>query len=277
MKRKILFTDLDGTLLNDKKVVSPPVKEALLELLRRGHTVVLTSGRPLDSIMQVKEQIGLPDRDVYLNAYNGSLLYDCAGKTRLMECRIPLEEATRINGYAMDRKIYCQCYAETAIVAPWKGAELDYYRRNVHMPYVVWANIMEGITVEPFKMLAIDLEGGGALADLQNWAELSGETEGLRSSDLYLELISSKSGKGTGLSFLCGHLNIPLENSMAIGDAANDITMLQAAGSGVAMFNASRAVKEAADFVTDKNNNRAGLLPSICDFFELPDSYKNGL
>ena len=79
----------------------------------------------------------------------------------------------------------------------------------------------------------------------------------------YLELFSKEAGKGAALLRLCEHLNIPRENSMAAGDAENDISMIEAAGLGIAMLNADEEVKKAADVVTGADNNHDGLVPFL--------------
>ena len=73
----------------------------------------------------------------------------------------------------------------------------------------------------------------------------------------------SSAGKGNGIRFLAEYLHVPMSHTYAAGDAENDISMLEAAGTGIAMANATEAVKQAADIVTADDNNHDGLLPII--------------
>lgn len=82
---KILFTDMDGTLLLSDSTVSPVMKETLNRLTEAGHKLVLTSGRPLDSILEVMEAAGLFYPGTLIISNNGSLIYDCSARTPLME------------------------------------------------------------------------------------------------------------------------------------------------------------------------------------------------
>ena len=72
--------------------------------------------------------------------------------------------------------------------------------------------------------------------------------------------------KGYGVEFLCDFLGVPIENAVAIGDEENDISMIRNAGVGVAMKNAVQSVKDAADYVTEHDNNEDGVAEVIEKF-----------
>lgn len=86
---KILFTDMDGTLLLNNSTVSDEMKAALDRLIRNGHKLVLTSGRPLDSILEVMQASDLFYPGTLVISNNGSLIYDCTAGAPLMEKRSP--------------------------------------------------------------------------------------------------------------------------------------------------------------------------------------------
>ena len=81
---KILFTDLDGTLLNNQSMVSRNTKAFLDDFMRSGHKLVLSSGRPLLSILEVKEQAGLDYPGVLISASNVTLIYECYSLTPIL-------------------------------------------------------------------------------------------------------------------------------------------------------------------------------------------------
>lgn len=93
------------------------------------------------------------------------------------------------------------------------------------------------------------------------------EIQSAYSSPVFLEFYSKDAGKGNGLRTLCNMLNIPVENSYACGDEENDVTMLQAAGTGIAMQNATPIAKEAADIVTVADNDHDAIAEVIDRFF----------
>ena len=75
----------------------------------------------------------------------------------------------------------------------------------------------------------------------------------LRSARIFLEFLNKNTDKGQALVAIAKHLNIPLSDTMAIGDAGNDMPMIEAAGIGVAMENAYPEVKKVANFITKSN------------------------
>ena len=87
---KILFTDLDDTLLNNQSQVSPETKAFLDEFLADGNRLVLSSGRPLVSVMEVKELAGLTQPGIFLSASNGARVYDCDRKRTIRKIGLPL-------------------------------------------------------------------------------------------------------------------------------------------------------------------------------------------
>ena len=271
MHTKILFTDLDGTLLNDEKKVSPALFGALQQLQEKGHILVLSSGRPLNSVLEVKEMLQLQDQGLYISAYNGGLIYDCSTKLPIIEKRVSFADVSHILEVAHSTYTYCHTYTDTHIVTETEGKELAVYLKHIHLPVICTSQIIDALSEEPFKLLAIDTTDHTHLEQfkeaLEPWA--SGRITTLFSNPMYLELFPSTAGKGQALSELCQHLQIPITNAMSAGDMDNDISMIEVAGRGIAMQNATPLVKKKANIVTNCDNNHDGLLPYIKDFFTL--------
>lgn len=272
MEKKILFTDLDGTLLNDEKQVSPVLHDTLQKMQQMGHIIVLSSGRPLGGILPVKKILQLNHKGLYISANNGSQVLDCSTNTCIMEKRLPYEDVQHIFQVAKETDTYCHTYTDTHIITPKDGPELEMYTKHIHLPYICTNHIREELDKEPFKMLAIDPTSHAHLETFQMalypWAEKRITT--LFSNPFYLELFPFHSGKGNALRALCDMLHISTENALAAGDMDNDISMLEAAGTGVAMANATAGVKAIADLITTDDNNHDGLVPILRDFFQVP-------
>ena len=126
---------------------------------------------------------------------------------------------------------------------------------------MVSENLCDALTEAPCKMLAISLHDFDKLEtfrrNIEDWAKDKIQT--IYSSGCYLELFQKSAGKGSSLLYLCNYLGIPVSDSYAAGDADNDISMLEAAGCGIAMKNATDNVKAHADVVTDLDNDQNGL------------------
>ena len=270
METKILFTDLDGTLLNSEKTISEKTHQKIMEMLNRGHKFVLSSGRSLDNLKEVREKLNLPKEGVYISAYQGASLYDCSTDTLLIENRLNLDTAQAIFSEVIKAGLYCHTYNGPMMITTSEGREIDYYRRHIPFPYVITNDIREHLTEGPHKILIINLEDRKITDDFRTKImnmPYGNEIQSAYSSPVFLEFYSKDAGKGNGLRTLCNMLNIPVENSYACGDEENDVTMLQAAGTGIAMQNATPIAKEAADIVTVADNDHDAIAEVIDRFF----------
>lgn len=258
---KLLFTDLDGTLLNDDSRISSGTKAFLDDFLLAGNKLILASGRPLLSVLEVKEKAGLTQSGIFLTCNNGTLIYDCDRSLSILEKRLPLSYVPYLQEQADKYHLHIQTYRDDAIVSPAEDAEIQYYRRKIHLPLIISPALQDALTEGPYKMLAISLDDFDRLdafrRSISGWAEKKVRT--IYSNSKYLELFDWNAGKGSAVHFLCNYFNVPLRDAYAAGDADNDISMLLAAGTGIAMQNASKQVKQKADIVTDTDNNHDGL------------------
>ncbi|MCH5249417.1 MAG: HAD family phosphatase [Lachnospiraceae bacterium] len=258
---KILFTDLDGTLLNKESKVSVRTKKFLDEFTAAGNKLVLSSGRPLDSIIEVKEKSGLDYDGVIIIASNGTQIYDCDSKTAILEKRMPLSYVSYLQARARECGLHIHTYTDDAIVCDSEDAEIIYYRRRIHLPLVIADDYASALPKEPFKMLAIDLKDHDKLTNfrtsISDWA--SDKISSIFSNDYYLELFVHDAGKGNAVRYIYEHFGVSREDTYAAGDAQNDISMIEAAGCGIAMLNSPDIVKKAADVITQKDNDNDGL------------------
>lgn len=258
---KLLFTDLDGTLLNNNSQISPVTKTFLTEFLEKGNKLIFTSGRPKDSIQEVKENAGLTQPGILFICSNGAQVYDCDTGQNILEKRLPLSYISYLQEQAAQYNLHIHTYRDDAILSPADDEEIAFYRRRIHLPCVISPNLADALDKGPYKMLAISLDDFGKLESFRlgiaKWAQDKIQT--IYSNPMYLELFDHTAGKGNALRFVCKYFGVPLSNAYAAGDAQNDISMLQAAGTGIAMSNATDRVKQAAQIVTSLDNDNDGL------------------
>lgn len=270
--KKIFFTDIDGTLLNDKKELTPETRKVIEKISEAGHYMVLASGRPMMSVMEVGDQLGIPDNNLYYIGSNGGIVVEAATGHVIMEKRLELKDVEYIFDVCEKMGVHIHSYTDCAIVSKRQTKELDFYQKVIHMPTLLVEQVSDAFKdMPPLKCVAISIEGRGKLEQLKEvlkpWAE--GRINLLFSNDNLLEMFPIQSGKGKALEWLSNHLGIPIENTLAAGDQDNDISMIEAAGMGVAMSNGAEHVKEIADKVTDRSNNEDGLVSILEDFFEV--------
>lgn len=254
---RILFIDLDATLLTDDKTVSVKNRQAIRRALDSGNYIVAATGRPVESGRLVVKELGLTMPGCYMIAFNGSVLYDCSADRVLYNKTIPVQYVYQLFDKAHRAGLYIQTYNKTDVLTERHTPELDLYTRRSKMNYKLLQDVAMALESEPHKVLLIDLESREKLEKFQAanaaWAE--GKLCSFFSCDEYLEYCPLGVSKGAAVEYLCRFLNIPIGHTVAVGDERNDIPMLQAAGMGVAVANAVDAVKEIADYVTENDNN----------------------
>lgn len=258
---KALFADLDGTLLNNESRVSEYSIEVIRRMTGAGHKLVLASGRPLGSILEVKTLAGLDMKGVFITANNGALIYDCDRSVIIYKDPVPMDKVSVLWDTARRMGVHIQTYTDDSVVTYAEDREIIKYTSKIHLPVIYCEDPLSVLTTPPSKMLAISLDDPERLEAFRQ-AVLSGHSDvldALYSEPEYLEIYSRTAGKGQALKWLCDHLGIPVGDSYAAGDAMNDISMIEAAGHGVAMLNAAAAVREHAEYVTEYTNDKDGL------------------
>ena len=261
----LLFTDMDGTLLNDKSEITPRTKAALDQMTALGHHVILSSGRPLPSILEVRKLQGIDYPNMLIISNNGALVYDCDTASNILVYRLDMDDIRYIIGEAEKQHLHIHAYTDTEIVCHELNDELRFYTRRIHLPIKCVENIADSLEQGSFKLQCIHLTDRSVLERFRDHItpHLGGRVQIIFSNDQYLEILPAAAGKGPALLYVEEYLHVPHSHTFAAGDAENDISMLKAAGTGIAMANAAPAVKEVADIVTEKNNNQDGLVEII--------------
>lgn len=258
----LFFTDLDGTLLNDNKQISPKTMEAVDAYIAAGNKFIISSGRPFNNVRDVAKRTGL-DRygDLLLICYNGSVIYDCGQEKFLADLRITREDALHIIDTAEEMGIHCQTYTSTKAVCRQHNAESDYYAEHTRMEFIYDEDILIHLDDDPHKALAISLEDRKKLEDLRDrlapW--MAGKLTAVFSCPEYLEFMDCRSSKGNAVRHVCDLYHVPAGEAYAAGDADNDLSMLTAVGNSIAMVNGSAEVKAIASMITERDNNHDGL------------------
>ncbi|MDD6038372.1 MAG: Cof-type HAD-IIB family hydrolase [bacterium] len=265
---KIIFSDLDGTLLCDDKSISPLNRAAIEQATTRGHSFVVATGRPFESAKLINDALGLNYDGCYIVSYNGAHVYDCYRKKVLFSKQLKMQTLRELFERADAAGIYIHTYQHGQIVTKARTAELDRYESRTNLPGFATADVFGFLTREPNKAILIDLENHERLEQFRQdnleWAK--GKCNFIFSCPEYLEVMPEGISKGTGISFLADYLGVDLSDTIAVGDEQNDIEMISAAGVGIAMCNGIPAAKEVADYVTGHNNNEDAMKEIIEKF-----------
>lgn len=263
--KKILFTDLDGTLLRDDKTISEKNRLAIKQMLDAGHYVVVTTGRPVKSGLEVVKQLGLTIPGCYMIAFNGAVVYDCETDSVLIEKTMNIGDVEYLFQEADKYGLHVQTYTKGYLLAQKERAELEYYVKMTGMPYRIAENVLDALDTEPNKVLLCSLDEKNKLIQFQNehkeWEKE--RCKSFFSCAEYLEYCPKDVDKGSGIRFLTDFLKVDPKNTYGVGDEQNDIPMLREAGVGIAVKNAGEEVKQAANYITENSNNEDAIAEII--------------
>ena len=270
MKKRLLFLDLDGTLLNDEKEITRGNREALERTLQRGHGVIITTGRPLKSALAQAKRLGLDQPGCYTIAYNGAMVYDWGKQDKIFSRALPIPSVIRVFEKANEIGEHIQTYDSFDVLVEKRGDDeaVRRYCKMVSMTHRVIGDVHTDLQEDPVKCLVINYEKKDGLERMQAWIrENMPEMDCFFSCPQFLEVVPKGMNKGEAVKMLCQKLGVAVENAVACGDAANDLAMLKAAGIGVAMINGSDEVKAVADYITTRDNNHDGVAEAADKFF----------
>lgn len=264
-KIKLICIDMDGTLLNSKHEVSDENKKAIKKAHDRGVNIALCTGRMFLSAKYYADLIGI---NTPIIASNGAFIKNGYNDKAIYENPLPKDIAIEI--YKIAKK-----YGLTIQFNSWNVLFMETPASEEHAYVVMNRDLPEEKRVkfiinEKLDEAIQNYEGNilkaGVIEKAANKDKLWTAKEEIKdifrdklhvvsSGDNNFEITVGSVSKGNAAAFLANMLNIPQEEVMCIGDSENDLSMIKYAGIGVAMGNGLDIVKEAADFITDTNDN----------------------
>lgn len=241
---RLLIADIDGTLVPEDKVVRPGVVAAIKAAQARGVRVCLATGRQPRSAHRFVDAVGA---DAPTIVYNGGLLYDFQAARLLWARPLPLEDARRVLPVLRRfPETSPLMYIFNKVFAERRTPFVDLYARRDALTVEITPDFDRLMTEAPAKFLIVgdrpDLDRlSRALTDLPG-----GAINQVFSQNDYLEILPPGINKGVALVELARVVNIPLPEIVAVGDAMNDLSMLETAGLGVAVEGSPPALLAAA-------------------------------
>lgn len=255
MQYRLIAMDLDGTLNNDEKKITEKTRMALMQAQQQGIRLVLASARPSPGLYRERDALRLQDHNGILMSYNGGRIVDAATGKVLFETAMDMELTKNILRQLKELPVTpILDDGKQFYVTDRQGFKVDYECKNNNMECTEVDDLADFLTFAPIKILmSVQPE---MLPQIQQRiaAFLPDSLTVVQTAPFYLEIIPNTINKGQGIREVCRLLGLEPAAVIAFGDAQNDIPMLQAAGMGVAMGNATEPTKAAADYVTLSNN-----------------------
>lgn len=265
MKTQAIILDIDGTLLNDDKKISTKTKEALITAQQNGVKLILASGRPTTGMHLYAEQLEMEKYHGLLVSYNGAKVVDCQTKEELFNQALTVSEGKAVLEHMknfevkvmIDKDDYMYVNDVFDCYVPYKGEEINiiqYESRGGNFKLCEKDDLAAFLDYRISKILTA---GDPAYMQENYQAMMAPFKDSLNcvfTADFYFEFTAQGIDKAKALDTVLSPLGIHPENIIAFGDGHNDITMVEYAGTGIAMSNAVPELKAAASSVTLSNN-----------------------
>ncbi|WP_140918718.1 sugar-phosphatase [Limnobaculum xujianqingii] len=267
MTVKLIAIDLDDTLLQDDKTISPAVKQAVSQAQSQCVHIVLASGRPYSGMRGYIEELGLNKAGCYCISYNGGLVQHASNGEVIKQTLLSIEDYNHVSALSLHLNIHFHALTYDALYTPNRDIS-TYTVREAFLSHVplIYCPIDEMNPDLMFpKMMFIDHPKVLDAAIEKIPASYHDKYTLVKSSPFFLEVLHKDVDKGAAVKFLSQQLNIQQSEVMCIGDHHNDLPMLKFAGIGVAMGNASDEIKQHAQFVT-RTNQQDGVAFAIEKF-----------
>lgn len=259
---KLIMLDLDGTLLDSQKRLPEANRAALQAAASKGITVVPASGRVYGGMPAAVRDLPFVR---YAVGANGAQVYDAWEKKVIRRAEIPLELADRVYDYLDSLPVIYDCYVDgDGFIDSRHYAQIDEFitdravnamARSIRRPVEDFRDYIHrlGKPLQKIQMFFRDMDRRAR--EMEKLAEMFPALTVISSIANNIEMNDRAATKGEALRFLCCHLGIGPDQAMAFGDMSNDLSMIEAAGLGIAMQNADSDLAAAADYVTDTNDH----------------------
>lgn len=258
MNKLLIALDMDGTLLTSKKTISRKTKRLLQGLQKKGHLIILASGRPSRALLPYYNELGLTSPII---CYNGAYVYNPHDSTfKVEEFEFPKEIVKEIYK-DLDGKFIknVMCENDTDIWLDKKDIYLAkfFWYEGMKMHY---GDIDKILNSNPMTMI---MQSATIPVDQSEIKKAVLKHEGINvrfwGGSPYCEIYFEQTSKGASVSYIAEQFGIKKSDIIAFGDADNDIELLRSAGISVSMSNGIGHIKENAKMISIKDNDHDGI------------------
>lgn len=278
---KMLAIDMDGTLLRNDKTISKENYNAIQKAKAKGVKIVVSTGRPVQGVKRILKELDLISDDVYVVACSGALVQCVGTKDIISKVNLKVDDVKKLYDFSEKLNITLNAVTHECIFTPKLNfiTGLESYITDLPIKVVDFKNLNKDVFIyrvtlinETQKFIDHIKENRSYIpveySDLNDKRDekifyniatlpkkLFEKYTILKASSNTLEVLNKNVNKGTGVEEVAEKLGIKREEIISIGDSGNDIHMIEFAGLGVAMDNASNEVKKVADYITLSNED----------------------
>lgn len=253
---KLLAIDIDGTLLNDQKEITKEVNEAIQVARMMDVKVILCTGRPIIGIHPFIEALRLNEREEYVVTFNGALVQNTITNEVVSQTSLTYQDLKIIYDLSLNVSSHMHFFDSDKLYTPNKDIHrytvYEAASNNIPVHYVDIDQVSKDIMIPKIMFIEEPERLEKVITAIPD--SFKERYAMVKSAPFFLEILHHSVSKGNAVRQVAERLGIRREEIICIGDGDNDLSMIQYAGCGVAMANATRRVKEAAQFITLSNN-----------------------
>lgn len=248
----MLVLDMDDTLLTDDHTISNENKVMLAKAQELGVYVILASGRPTPAMLAYAIELQLDNS--YMISYNGAVITDLKEDKVIFEQTLTQEQIHELYDYSLKSNTHIITYVDGKIVSETDSEYIEIEKNITGLAHNKVVSFKEEVQSSAVKCIL--LEEPSYLKEVEK--DLKAAMPHLSvsmSKPFFLEVAQNGIDKGASIKFLAEKLNILQSEIIAVGNAGNDLTMIEYAGLGVWVDNVDPELRDKGDFVVASNNN----------------------
>lgn len=266
-QKKIVFLDIDGTLVNSEKKITPVTKAALMRIQKEGIKLAIASGRPSKGVVPFAEELELERYGGYIMPFNGCNIINYQTKETVYANTLSMDVVKRAYETAKEYGLELITYKGDVILSETDNNPYLLIESRINkMDVEKVSNVYEAIEEAPVKCLI--LGDGDYLGKIEDEvrSKIGENANVFRSEPFFIEIVPQGLDKAAAIAELIKKIDIDQSETVAFGDGFNDISMVEYAGLGVAMSNGCDKIKEVADRIAPDNDSD-GIAAVINDIF----------
>lgn len=257
----LIVSDFDGTLVKKDGTIDESNKKAISDYIAAGGAFAISTGRMPSGILSRARELGLKGM---VSCCQGALILDIESGKVVSDGRLSLQATVAACKKMEEMGLHIHVYDLWDYYCNKDDEPLKWYERAVRSKATLVldkpiSKFVEEKGLCAYKILAM-VDPADNERVLQALAAENFEGCSLtKSDDLLVEVVNARYSKGTAVRFLAEYYGVPLEKTIAVGDQRNDIPMIEAAGLGIAVKNADKSLKDAADAVCEYTNEEGAV------------------
>jgi Cof subfamily protein (haloacid dehalogenase superfamily) len=250
MKYKMLVLDMDDTLLTDDHTISEENRKMIARAQDLGVEVVLASGRPTPAMTQFAYEL----KNNFMISFNGAVVSDLNSREIIFEKSLTKEQIHALHDYSLKSNTHIITYINDVIISETHSEFIEVERSITGLEHHLVPDFKAAVTTNAVKCIL--LEEPSYLKEVEK--DLKNAMPDLSvsmSKPFFLEVAPNGIDKAASIAFLAKKLAIDQSEIIAVGNAGNDLSMIQYAGLGVWVDNVTPELRMYGDEIVASNNN----------------------